>query len=131
MKNQLLLTTLVLALASSALAKPGSQAYLDLYRGQVDNPKPISVVRPIVSAQFAGTELDLLFSIDERGRPGRIVTEPKIPRELEESLVEAVRRWRFDPARSQTGEARPAKVRLPVSIVAPGQRPKESWLSTL
>lgn len=106
------------ALPTLLSAKSLDDVYLATYAGRSDIPVPTSIVRPVVSEEFVGTDVEFVFMIDARGRPGRIYCSSPIPYELERPLVKAVQTWKFAPLRDDTGQPVPAKVRLPISVVA-------------
>lgn len=119
MKKQLILLVLGLGLgaAPAALAvKTPEELYLDTYRDEVRRPVPLSVVSPVVSKRFSGLTVNLLIEVDSHGRASRITSRSSTDALLMDRLVDAVSQWEFAPRLGTAGEARPAKVILPVRI---------------
>lgn len=125
MKTQsvILALGLVLSAVPAAVALPSlDQSYLDTYRGQTGIPVPVSVVRPAVSLDYVGSEVELVFDVDERGRPNHITSRTSASSELVSKLTAAVSRWEFVPRRGENGEPVATKVLLPVRITQPKER---------
>jgi hypothetical protein len=125
MKKQALLLALgfVLNAAPVALATTSiEQRYVDNYRGRTGTPIPVSVVSPYVGSDYIGTEFQLEFTVDERGRPKSIVSTSAVPADLLNRVTHAVSRWRFDPLRDANGAPVAADVVLPVHITEPVPR---------
>lgn len=122
MKKKVLLLALgvmLTAVPSALQAKSYTQAYVDGYRGRTGTPVPISVVSPRVGLKYVGTEFQLAFSVDEKGRPGSIVSNSDVPEELLEAVTDAVSRWKFVPLRGADGRPTSVDVILPVEITPP------------
>jgi hypothetical protein len=88
-------------------------------RSEFEKPAPVSVVQPIVSTRHIGERVNLVFHLDEQGRPNRITSTSRVAKDLVSTLVAAVSQWEFTPARDASGEPRTAKVLLPVRITEP------------
>jgi hypothetical protein len=118
MKKQVLAALLSLGLcAAPAIAiQSVEQAYIDSYRGRTGTPIPVEVKTPIVSTKYAGSEVKLEFSVDESGRPRRMVSRTPVPIDLMRKVMAAVERWEFIPLRDANGQPIPARVILPVRI---------------
>lgn len=122
MKKQVILLALGLSLSavSPALAAGrNANNHIAGKSGELQQPRAVSVVQPIVSTRYIGEEIDLVFRIDEQGRPGRITSTSRVAKDLVSALVSAVSQWEFTPARDVNGQAKPAKVLMPVRITAP------------
>lgn len=115
-------TKLVLSLSLFALpfaafaAKAEEQAYIDSYQGRIGAPVPVTVVKPVVGSEFAGTSVDLEFTVDVAGKPSGITARTPADATLVEELTRAIAQWRFEPLR-RDGKAVPAKVVLPIRVV--------------
>jgi protein TonB len=95
------------------------QAYVESFRKVPGGPVPVSVVSPtVVGSEFHGTSVQLEFVVDAQGRPTgfKVVSSPDPI--LAETVVGAVKKWRFLPAESN-GVPVATKVALPVKIVDP------------
>ena len=108
----------LLPFASSA--KSIEQAYLNACRKSSDVPVPVAVVSPHVSAEAIGTTLTLEFTVDTTGKPVGFSVTSNADRDLESTVVGAVKQWRFKPAQVN-GVPVAMKVVLPVQIVDPAQ----------
>ena len=111
----------LLALGAAAPLAYGlttSQAYIESYRGRTDVPAPVKIVAPEADASLVGTHVQVEFLVDAAGEPREVrvlsTTDPDFAR----SLREAVKQWRFAPARPH-GTPVPMKVELPVVVVGP------------
>lgn len=84
-------------------------------------PTPTRVVEPSIPADYRGKgiegEVVVLIVIDEQGRVSNIEVERSTDRRYEEAVINAVRLWRFEPAR-ENGQPRAVKARLPVQFVS-------------
>ncbi len=119
MKKSALLWALGLGLFAGPAALSArhlDQVYADQYLGRTDTPIPKAVVRPKVSLDYVGTEVQLVFVVNELGRPSGIRSRSRVPSDLFKSLAVAVAQWRFEPLRDAKGEPVAAKVLLPVRI---------------
>ena len=121
MKKQVLaaLLSLGLGVVPALAVKSIEQAYVDSYHGRTGIPIPLEVKAPIVGTEFVGSEVELEFSVDESGRPRRIVSRTPVPNELMRKVMNAVERWEFEPLRDADGRPIPARVLLPVRITKP------------
>jgi len=115
-------TKLVLSLGllawscTACAAQSDEQAYLESYKGKTGSPVPVTVIKPVVRAGFAGASVELVFTVDEAGGPGGITARTPADAALVEELTRAVAQWRFEPL-YRDGKAVPARVVLPVRIV--------------
>ncbi len=124
MKKSALLWALGLGLFAGPAALSArhiDQVYADQYLGRTDTPIPKSVVRPKVSLDYVGKEVELVFVVNKLGRPSRIRSRSPMTSDLFKSLADAVAQWRFEPLRDAKGEAVAAKVLLPVRITGEEQ----------
>jgi protein TonB len=97
------------------------QAYVASCRKDHGVPVPVSVVSPtMVGSEFHGTSVQLEFVVDVQGRPTgfKVVSSPDAA--LAESVMDAVKQWRFLPAEVD-GKPVATKVALPVKIVDPAR----------
>lgn len=88
-----LIALLLLGLSGAALvAQPGT--------AELREPKAVEVVTPVVPAEFArykvGGEVEVLFRIGEDGRPRDVEVVAASHTEYAESVVNALRKWRFE-----------------------------------
>lgn len=115
-------TKLVLSLGLLALplaafaAKTDEQAYIESYKGRTGSPVPVTVVKPVIGSEHAGTSLELEFTVDEAGKASGITARTPADAALVEELTRAIAKWKFEPLR-RDGKVVPAKVVLPVRIV--------------
>jgi TonB family protein len=117
-KSKLALS-LGLLVAPLALVAAGSteKAYVESYRNRADGPVPTTVIKPEVSARFAGKQVVLEFVVDATGTPTDIKSiTPGANDELVSTVAEAVAQWKFTPALVD-GKPVSRKVALPVNIV--------------
>lgn len=111
--------SLGLLIAPLALVAAGSteKAYVESYRNRADGPVPTTVIKPEVSARFAGRQVVLEFVVDATGKPTDIKSvTPDANAELVSTVAEAVSQWKFSPA-IVDGKPVARKVALPVNIV--------------
>lgn len=115
-----LVLSLGLIVAPLALsAKSLEQTYLESYTGRTDVPVPLTVVSPVVPAEYAGTTVELEFTIDAKGKPEDIVSRTPVESDLVHLLSRTIAQWKFEPLR-RDGKAVPSRVVLPVRIVDDG-----------
>lgn len=115
--TKLVLSLSLFALPLAAFAVGADErAYIESYKGRTGAPVPVTVVKPVVSAEHAGTSLELEFTVDEAGRPSGIIARTPADSALVEELTRAVAQWKFEPLR-RDGKVIPTKVVLPVRIV--------------
>jgi len=98
-------------------AKTAEQAYVESYQGRTDIPVPLAVVKPAVSARYAGLTVEVEFLVDASGKPVDISVRNAAPSELTAPVKEALAQWKFAPARTVSGEPVAMKVCVPVRIV--------------
>lgn len=105
-------------LAPAALsAKSAEQEYVESFKGRdALVPVPLSVVKPDINYRYAGITVDVVFTVDETGKPSDITVRQLVDRELVTTLTDAVARWQFAPARVE-GKAVSRKVMVPFRIV--------------
>lgn len=101
-KISILLSFVIVGLLSSAAARAVTleNAYIASYRGRTDVPVPVEVVSPTVVGYNDTTRVELKFVVDETGTPKNISVANSVDRDLANALTEAVRDWKFTPAKS-------------------------------
>jgi periplasmic protein TonB len=109
----------------AASAKTLEEAYVENYQKKTDVPVPVAVVSPSVSAEYAGSTVELAFIVDATGKPTELSVTSSPAGALSEAIVDAVKQWRFTPAHVN-GAPVATKVVLPVKIVdeAPAGAPR-------
>ena len=107
------LGALVSAIAS---AKTDEQAYLESCMKGPGVPVPVAVVSPSVGPEYAGSAVQLEFTVDATGKPADFSVKSSPDNTLAVAVVDAVKQWRFKPA-IRDGAAVATKVSLPVKIV--------------
>jgi len=115
-KLMLVLSVVLLAAPMAHAALSLERAYIESYRGRTDMPVPIKVVSPDVEPGYAGTTVELVFTVDQTGAPQNIEVRTPVDYELARALTGAVRHWRFAPER-RDGHPQAARVVLPIRIV--------------
>ncbi len=120
-KSYLTLGLGLIAIPLALHATSFDKAYLESYRTHKDEPVPVFVTSPRVSSEFAGHEVRLEFVVDPTGKPSHFTSAtPAADPRLTDSIVNAVKQWRFDPA-YRNGKPVACRVELPVEIVAKGE----------
>ena len=104
------------AAASFAKEPANVQAYIESYNGRTDIPVPVKIVEPRVGPAQAGQTVEVEFLVDTAGEPQNIHILSTTDDDLGLSVRNAVKYWRFAPARPN-GEPVAMKVMLPVVIV--------------
>jgi TonB family protein len=100
----------------AASAATSEQAYLESCQRAPGVPVPISVVSPSVGSEYNGATVQLEFVVDEKGKPARFSITSATDEVLAQTVVAAVKQWRFLPAEID-GKPVATKVSLPVRIV--------------
>lgn len=100
-----------------ASAKSFEEAYVESYHGRSDIPVPTAVVSPQVGTEDVGVAVELVFVVDESGKPNEIEVRNDVDRRLAKLVVNAVKKWEFAPLVDAAGEPVASKVMLPVHIV--------------
>ncbi len=119
MKNQ---NKLALVLGLGALlplvasAKSVEESYIDTAQRGPGIPVPVTVIAPDVEGFDVGKTAKVEFVVDSTGRTLDFTIVSTDDRQLADAVIDAVKQWRFDPAR-QNGAPVPMKVILPVRIV--------------
>jgi TonB family protein len=106
------------AVAPLAFGLTATQAYIDSYHGRTDIPVPVKVVAPSADPSLVGARVDVEFLVDAVGQPRDIRVLSATDRDLGVLVRDAVRQWKFAPARPN-GTPVPMRVQLPVLVVAP------------
>ncbi len=114
--SKLILITGLLAAPLALLAKSLETTYVESFRGRTDMPKPTKVISPKVASEYAGTSVQLAFTVDESGTPQEITVPEATPADLAKTLTAAVAQWKFEPL-VRDGKAVRTKVVLPMLIV--------------
>ena len=115
-RKLMLVLSVVLLAAPLAHALSLERTYIESYHGRSDIPVPIKVVSPYVDPGYAGTVVELVFTVDQTGAPQNIAVRTPVDHELARVLTNAVRRWRFTPE-LRGGHPQAATVVLPIRIV--------------
>ena len=115
-RKLMLVLSVVLLAAPMAHALSLERTYIESYHGRSDIPVPIKVVSPAVEPGYAGTVVELVFTVDQTGAPQNIEVRTPVDYELARVLTNAVQRWRFTPE-LRNGHAQAARVVLPIRIV--------------
>src|SRR5687767_4822323 len=86
--NQLaVLVSLGAFMSVAAVAATREQTYIESYRKDSTIPVPVAVVTPAVGAEFAGTTVNVEFTVDATGRPVDLSVEPAADATLAEAVV--------------------------------------------
>ena len=105
-------------LPAFASAKSLEETYIETCQKGPGMPVPVAVVSPSVSSEFAGSTVELEFVVDAKGKPSELIVKSSPDKSLGEDVVDAVKQWRFLPAKLN-GAPVATKVVLPVKIVEP------------
>ncbi|KAF0093809.1 MAG: hypothetical protein E1N59_2462 [Puniceicoccaceae bacterium 5H] len=101
--------TLILGFIASLVAVPAFAAQADKAA-----PKALKVIEPSLPYQISqykiNSEVMVRFKLDDNGRPINIRVESTTDREFAESVVRAVRQWRYEVPEGYNGE----EYKLPV-----------------
>lgn len=98
-------------------AKTAEEAYVETSLKSPGVPVPVAVVKPSVSPEYAGAQLDVTFTVDAQGTPTQLAVVSSPDARLAKVVMDAVKKWRFTPAQ-KNGTAVAKKVVLPVRITA-------------
>ncbi len=98
-------------------AKSAEQAYVETSLKSPGVPVPVAVVKPSVSAEYAGAQIDVTFTVDAQGTPTQLAVVSSPDARLAKVVMDAIKKWRFTPAQ-KNGVAVAKKVVLPVRITA-------------
>jgi protein TonB len=93
------------------------QAYVKSFEGRTDIPVPVAVVSPESVSGLTG-QVDVEFVVSETGKITRITVKSSTDAALVDSVLEAVARWKFAPAKVN-GVPVAKTVALPVRFIAP------------
>jgi len=115
-KLMLVLSVVLLAAPLTLGAMSLERAYIESYRGRTDIPVPIKVVSPDVDSEYAGTTVELMFTVGPTGAPQDIEVRTPVDRELARVLTDAVQYWRFAPE-LHAGQPLTTTIVLPIRIV--------------
>ena len=97
--NQLVLLFSVSALLPvAAAANTPESTYIQNCVKNPEIPVPVAVVSPSVARQYAGTTVELEFTVDAAGRPTELSVKSSPDDAVSVTVVNAVRQWRFTPA---------------------------------
>lgn len=103
----------------AAFAKTPEEAYLEAAQKGPGVPVPVAVVSPSVSSDYAGTSVELKFTVDTKGTPTDLAVLSSPDAEVAKVIAKAVSQWRFKPA-LKNGAPVATKVVLPVRITSAG-----------
>lgn len=98
-------------------AKSAEEAYVETSLKSPGVPVPVAVVKPSVSPEYAGAQIDVTFTVDAQGTPTQLAVVSSPDARLAKVVMDAVKKWRFTPAQ-KNGTAVAKKVVLPVRITA-------------
>ena len=115
-KLMLVLSVALFAAPLAHAAMSLERAYIESYRGRTDVPAPIKVISPEIASGYAGTTVELVFTVDLKGAPQDIQVRTPVDYELARVLTDAVQHWRFAPEQRE-GHPQAARVVLPIRIV--------------
>ena len=120
MKHISMFTKIVSLLALGAAAPLAfglttTQAYIDSSRGRTDIPGPGEIVAPNADSSLAGAQVEVEFIVDVTGKPQDVHVLSATDRAFGASVRNAVRQWRFAPAKPY-GIPVAMKVELPVVV---------------
>lgn len=115
-----LVVMISLGVLASVAASAASieQTYLENCRKGPGIPVPIAVVTPEIGAQYAGSKVELEFTVDQTGKPSGVVVKSGADETLASAVTDAVKQWKFKPA-ERNGTPVAMKVVLPIKIVDP------------
>jgi periplasmic protein TonB len=111
-----LLFSLSALLPFAASAKSLERAYIENSPKNPEIPVPIAVVTPSVAREYAGSTVEMEFTVDTTGKPTAFSVKSSPDSTLSAVVVDAVKQWRFTPAQAN-GIPVAKKVFLPVKIV--------------
>ena len=111
-----LLFSLSALLPFAAAAKSLESTYIENYPKSSDIPVPVAVVSPSVSREYAGSTVELEFTVNAAGKPTDLSVKSSPDNTLAAAVVDAVKQWKFTPAQIN-GSPVAKKVFLPVKIV--------------
>ena len=115
--RKLVVLLIVGSLMSSFASAMGSeQAYLETCTKGPGIPVPVAVVSPSVGPEYHGALVQLVFVVDEKGKPVDLAVKSSPDDALASAVLDAVVQWRFKPA-EHNGVPVETKVLLPVRIV--------------
>jgi len=97
-------------------AKSTEEAYIGSAQRGPGIPVPVTVVTPDVEGFDVGKTAKVEFVVDATGRTTGFTVVTTDDPQLADAVIDAVKQWRFDPAR-QNGVPVATKVVLPVRIV--------------
>jgi protein TonB len=112
----------------AASASTNEDAYLESCRKEPGVPVPIAVSAPLVGPEYAGTTVQLEFTVDAQGKTTAFNIKSAPDEVLGKLVVEAVKRWRFQPAESK-GVPVATKVLLPIKVVDPLEESGHSFFN--
>lgn len=98
-------------------AKSAEQTYLETSLKSPGVPVPVAVVSPSVSPNYAGSKIDVAFTVDAQGIPTAFSVTSSPDAVVAKAVTDAVKKWRFTPAQ-KNGAPVAMKVVLPVRITA-------------
>ncbi len=88
------------------------QAYVEKNQGLQGGAVPSEVVRPKLRAVSEDLKIDVLVTVDSKGRVARVEVLRSTNARHNTAVARAAKQWKFLPAR-KNGEAVPSKVRIP------------------
>jgi hypothetical protein len=112
-----LLLSVCLSLFSSFAFAAASAAVSPIETADFSPPAPVSVTPIRSAAHYENCLIKLELLVDAEGRPQRVDTLGLVPVSVQESVVGAVKKWKFRPA-TRNGVPVSARVILPLMLVA-------------
>jgi TonB family protein len=100
----------------AAFASTVEQTYLENCRKDPSIPVPVAVVSPSVGPEYGGSQLELEFVVDQKGKPANVSVKSAPDETVATAVADAVKQWKFKPA-ERDGIPVATKVVLPVKII--------------
>jgi len=79
---------------------------------------------PKVSSDLVGSQVTLRFTISAKGKPTGVDTHKPLhsiqyprDRDFAVEMINAVKHWKFEPARGADGQSKAVKVLMPIEVV--------------
>ena len=112
----------ILPLATNAAEEKVSSAEYKLPTYTVEDlslPVPSKIVAPRLRASQFGIEVEMIFTVTEKGKAKNIRSKSRFQDdpELVSALTKVIKKWEFEPARNNNGTAQSVKVSLPIKVL--------------
>ena len=79
---------------------------------------------PKISSKLVGSEITLRFTISTKGKPTGVDSAKPLhgiqyprDRDFAVEMINAVKHWKFEPARGSEGQSKAVKVLMPIEVV--------------